>query len=75
MIGGTPPKSAMKFVLYDPLRVASQAKAGLSISCPATRNSIPRFTTAPRFSNWVTFPDPTDGGTVAAINASFVRLL
>src|SRR2546430_7027797 len=30
-------------------------------SCPDTRNSTPRFTTAPRFSNCVTFPDPTEG--------------
>ena len=67
--------SAMKLVLYEPLRVASQAKVGLSMSCPDTMNSNPWFTTAPRFWNCLSFPDPTDGGTVAAIKASLVRLL
>ena len=74
MIGGTPPMSAIKFVLYPALTLRSQPMFGLSSTRASARISTPRFTTAPRFSNRETLA-PADGGRMRAIRASLVRLL
>jgi len=66
--------SAMKLVLWAALTVKSKPKVGLSTMRRLASASMPRFTTAPRFSNRLIGP-PADGGSCLAMSALDVRLL